>query len=55
MTTKKSETGKVAGNQTPNTPNQSETAMRRNGWKGVDTGKVRGNQTANTPKVNESK
>jgi hypothetical protein len=54
MTTKKSETGKVKGNQTPNTPDIDETKMRREGWKGVDTGKLPGNQTPNTPRVNES-
>jgi hypothetical protein len=54
MTTKKSETGKVKGNQTPNTPDVDESKMRREGWKGVDTGKLPGNQTPNTPRVNES-
>jgi hypothetical protein len=53
MTTKKADLGKVKGNQTPNTPDQSETAMRQKGWKDVDTGKVPGNQTPNTPRRNE--
>jgi hypothetical protein len=54
MTTKKSETGKKPGNQTPNTPKFSESDADRNGWKGVDTGKVPGNQSPNTPAKNES-
>jgi hypothetical protein len=49
MTTKKAETGKVRGNQTPNTPDINETELRRRGWKGVDTGKIPGNQTPNKP------
>lgn len=54
MTTRKSETGKKPGNQTPNTPDIDETKMRREGWKGVDTGEIPGNQKPNTPRVNES-
>lgn len=54
MTTKKADTGKVKGNQTPDTPDADETELRRQGWKGVDTGALPGNQTRNTPKVNES-
>jgi hypothetical protein len=54
MTTRKADLGKVKGNQTPNTPDQSETEMRRKGWQGVDTGKLPGNQTPNTPRRNES-
>jgi len=54
MTTRKADTGKVKGNQTPNTPNVDETQMRREGWKGVDTGTLPGNQKRNTPGVNES-
>jgi hypothetical protein len=54
MTTKKAETGKVPGNQTPNTPDINESELRRQGWKGVDTGKIPGNQTPNTPKERES-
>ena len=54
MSTKKADTGKVPGNQTPNTPDINETELRRQGWKGVDTGKIPGNQTRNTPDVNES-
>ena len=53
MTTKKADTGKVPGNQTPNTPDQDETRMRREGWKGVDTGRLPGNQKPNTPEVAE--
>lgn len=54
MTTKKSDTGKKPGNQTPNTPNVNESELRRQGWKGQDTGKLPGNQSPNTPNVNES-
>jgi len=54
MTTKKADTGRKPGNQTPNTPDVDETTMRREGWKGVDTGELPGNQTRNTPSVNES-
>jgi hypothetical protein len=54
MTTKKAETGKVRGNQTPNTPDVNESDLRRDGWKGVDTGKIPGNQTPNTPDKRES-
>jgi len=54
MTTKKADTGKKPGNQTPDTPDVSETDLRREGWKGADTGKIPGNQTPNTPGVNES-
>jgi hypothetical protein len=54
MTTKKADTGKVAGNQTPNTPHVNEGELRDKGWKGVDTGKLPGNQTRNTPNRNES-
>jgi hypothetical protein len=54
MTTKKADTGKTPGNQTPNTPDVAETRMRREGWKGVDTGKVPGNQKPNTPNKRES-
>jgi hypothetical protein len=54
MTTKKAETGKVKGNQTPNTPTVDESDLRDKGWKGVDTGKLPGNQTRNTPGRNES-
>jgi hypothetical protein len=55
MTTKKADTGKVRGNQTPNTPNVNESELRDRGWKGVDTGKLPGNQTRNTPDRDESK
>ena len=54
MTTKKADTGKVAGNQTPNTPEFNESDAARAGWKGVDTGKVQGNQKPNTPNKRES-
>jgi hypothetical protein len=54
MTTKKADTGKKPGNQTPNTPDVNETELRRQGWKSVNTGKLPGNQTPNTPGVNES-
>ena len=54
MTTKKADTGKQLGNQTPNTADINESELRRRGWKGVDTGKLPGNQTPNTPNVNES-
>ena len=54
MTTKKAETGKVRGNQTPNTPDIDESEMRRRGWKDVDTGKIPGNQRPNTPDERES-
>jgi hypothetical protein len=54
MTTKKADTGKKPGNQTPNTPDFSESKAAREGWKGVDTGKVAGNQSPNTPKKRES-
>ena len=54
MTTKKADTGKKAGNQTPNTPDVNETEMRRQGWKGHDTGKIPGNQRPNTPNKRES-
>lgn len=54
MTTRKSETGKKPGNQTPNTPDIDESKMRREDWKGVDTGKIPGNQTPDTPRKNES-
>ena len=55
MTTKKAETGKKPGNQTPNTPDVDETKMRRQGWKGVDTGTLPGNQRPNTPNKDESR
>jgi hypothetical protein len=54
MTTRKADTGKKPGNQTPNTPDIKETELRRKGWKDVDTGKFPGNQTPNSPNVNES-
>ena len=54
MTTKKADTGKKPGNQTPNTPDVNETEMRREGWKGQDTGKIAGNQRPNTPNKRES-
>ena len=54
MTTKKAETGKVRGNQTPNTPDIDETKLRRQGWKTADTGKIPGNQLPNTPNKRES-
>jgi hypothetical protein len=54
MTTEKADTGKVAGNQTPNTPDVNESELRRQGWKGVDTGKLPGSQTPNTPNKRES-
>lgn len=55
MTTRKAETGRVRGNQTPNTPDVDETKLRREGWQGVDTGKLPGNQKPNTPDRDESK
>ena len=54
MTTKKSETGKKPGNQTPNTPDIDESKMSTADWDKVDTGKIPGNQTPNTPRKNES-
>lgn len=54
MTTRKAETGKTKGNQTPNTPDIKESELRRQGWKGVDTGEIPGNQSPNTPDVKES-
>ena len=54
MTTRKSETGKKTGNQTPNTPDIDESKMSRDDWKNVDTGKLPGNQSPNTPNRNES-
>jgi hypothetical protein len=50
MTTKKSETGRKPGNQTPNTPDLDESEMTRDDWKAVDTAKVPGNQTPNKRK-----
>jgi hypothetical protein len=55
MTTKKADTGKKPGNQTPNTPNLDESEMREQGWKGQDTGRMSGNQTPNTPGKDESR
>ena len=54
MTTKKAETGRVRGNQTPNTPDVGESKLRRENWRGADTGKMAGNQTPNTPDKNET-
>jgi hypothetical protein len=54
MTTKKAETGRVRGNQTPNTPDVDESKLRRENWRGADTGKMAGNQTPNTPNKNET-
>ena len=54
MTTKKADTGKKPGNQTPNTPGFTESEAAREGWKGVDTGKHAGNQNPNTPSRRES-
>jgi hypothetical protein len=54
MTSKKADTGRQPGNQTPNTPNVSETDAARDGWRGVDTGKYPGNQSPNTPDKRES-
>jgi hypothetical protein len=54
MTTRKADTGKKPGNQTPNTPDIKETELRRKGWRDVDTGKFPGNQTPNSPNMNES-
>jgi len=54
MTTNKADTGKVRGNQTPNTPEVNESDLRDRGWRDVDTGKLPGNQTPNTPRQNES-
>jgi hypothetical protein len=53
MTTKKADTGRKPGNQTPNTPEFSESETARHGWKGVDTGKHPGNQSPNTPDTRE--
>ncbi len=54
VTTRKRETGKKPGNQTPNTPDIDESQMSREDWKNVDTGKIPGNQSPNTPRKNES-
>jgi hypothetical protein len=54
MTTKKSETGKKPGNQTPDTPDINESEMRRHDWKDEDTARIPGNQTPDTPGRNES-
>ena len=54
MMTRKADTGRKPGNQTPNTPGFSESDSAREGWKGVDTGKHPGNQSPNTPAKRES-
>jgi hypothetical protein len=54
VTTRKSETGRKPGNQTPNTPDIDESEMSRSDWKKVDAGKHPGNQSPNTPRTNES-
>jgi hypothetical protein len=54
LTTKKADTGRKLGNQTPNTPGFSESDAAREGWKGVDTGKHPGNQSPNTPDKRET-
>ncbi len=56
---KSQDTGKIPGNQTPNTPDFNESEQRGSSDRGnakreTDLGKVPGNQEPNTPDVNES-
>jgi hypothetical protein len=50
----KEPTGKVPGNQTPNTPNFRESDLSEKERKTDPKGRVPGNQTPNTPDKRES-